>query len=131
MGAALSSDLSFSPLRLALGGWGGTFGACQVLRKTFTPIEADMLGGERVFLPTLVYNTCGAAAKSTAGPCYDKANPRTTNRELVKYMEATRRAFEDRVCLGVSFGSPASPADQCQAWVSLPWLSRVGRSSRA
>ena len=67
----------------------------QVARKARTLIELDMLGADQVRGPDLTFLAHGAAPKLDEVMCYDAKNVRHTNRELARYIAASRRVSKE------------------------------------
>ncbi len=65
---------------------------------TVARIERDLLHNYKVRVPSLEFSTMGPEVQLSACKAYDKRNQRHTYRELVKYQDATRRAFEALPC---------------------------------
>ncbi len=77
-----------------------------MLRATRSIIEADIIGVTPVRLPNLDFAVIGPAQSGHQGKdvkCYDPKNARHVQKELVKYLMASRRQFQAGLHAAVVF----------------------------
>lgn len=100
--------------------------------RASTLVESSMIGATRVRNADLTVKTLGPVTSSEAPRdvnVYHKTNPKHTSRELMKYVLASQRAFQD--CIFLARGCGQGPVVPCKFGCDASGQSYRARATRS